>query len=243
MQAKLKAELPVLAATLGLRFHAGQKIKAKDLKKLRKRLKVQQAQQGIVFVHGKGKRKPVLQRAVETVEQYLVRQKKYDDYNHSFGGTKQLFKNRPGRHLPADERRPHEKRAVKTRLQCHLGGRRRIYRRCCDLSGTKRQSDLDSDAEKAPRNGLYQACSRCGIESEENYSWCEKNGLTAFIKPSNHDKAKTPKYKSDIGRRENMPYDAQSDCVKGTGLLTQIYISGLISQITYIDFFFLRSFS
>ncbi|MCG9968362.1 transposase [Pelotomaculum terephthalicicum JT] len=33
----------------------------------------------------------------------------------------------------------------------------------------------------------------------------------AFIKPANHDQAKTRKYKSDIGKRENMPYDAEND--------------------------------
>ena len=43
LQEKMKAELPTLAAEFGLRFYVGQKIKAKDLKKLRKRLKALQA--------------------------------------------------------------------------------------------------------------------------------------------------------------------------------------------------------
>jgi len=82
----MKEEMPTVAAELGLRFHTGPKVKAKeDLKKLRKRLKTLQAQQQIVFAHGKGQRKSILQRAVEAVEQYLTRQKGYDDYNHSFG--------------------------------------------------------------------------------------------------------------------------------------------------------------
>ncbi len=33
----------------------------------------------------------------------------------------------------------------------------------------------------------------------------------AFIEPANHDRAKTRKYKSDIGKRENMPCDAKND--------------------------------
>lgn len=33
----------------------------------------------------------------------------------------------------------------------------------------------------------------------------------AFIKPANHDRAKTRKWRSDIDRRENMPYDAEND--------------------------------
>ena len=57
MQEKMKQELPAIAAAFSLRFWVGEKIRAKDLKKLRKRLKQLQAQEGIVFVHGPGKRK------------------------------------------------------------------------------------------------------------------------------------------------------------------------------------------
>lgn len=38
MQEKMKNELPKLAAEFNLRFHVGEKIRAKDLKKLRKQL-------------------------------------------------------------------------------------------------------------------------------------------------------------------------------------------------------------
>lgn len=83
MQEKMKTELPKLATKFGVRFHAGEKIRAKDLKKLRKRLYALKAD--MEFVQGKGKRKSPLQKAIETVEEYLARQKKFDDYNHSFG--------------------------------------------------------------------------------------------------------------------------------------------------------------
>lgn len=59
--------------------------------------------------------------------------------------------------------------------------------------------------------GYTQPVADSGYESEENYTWCENNGQLAFIKPANHERAKTRKYKSDIGRRENMPYDPESD--------------------------------
>ena len=85
MQMRMKAELPVLSERFGLRFWFGEKVRAKDLKKLRKRLKVLQIQQGIEFVSGRGKHKTELQKAIETVEGYIARQKRYDDYNHSFG--------------------------------------------------------------------------------------------------------------------------------------------------------------
>ena len=51
-----------------------------------------------------------------------------------------------------------------------------------------------------------------GYESEENYLYIESNSQIAFIKPNNYEKAKTRKYKKDIGRMENMAYDEEKDC-------------------------------
>ena len=50
-----------------------------------------------------------------------------------------------------------------------------------------------------------------GYESEENYSGLEGNEQTAFLKPANYEASKKGKYKKDIGRVENMVYDAQTD--------------------------------
>ena len=50
-----------------------------------------------------------------------------------------------------------------------------------------------------------------GYESEENYVFLDKNRQLAFIKPSNYERSKTRKYKSDIGRMENMSYDEAGD--------------------------------
>jgi len=59
--------------------------------------------------------------------------------------------------------------------------------------------------------GYSRITTDAGYESEENYSYLEENGQLAFIKPSNYEQSKTKKYKSDIGRRENMPYDSEAD--------------------------------
>ena len=45
--------------------------------------------------------------------------------------------------------------------------------------------------------------------------------LSLFVKPSNHEQKKKRKYKNDIGRRENMAYDAEKDeytCAQGQKL-------------------------
>jgi len=61
-----------------------------------------------------------------------------------------------------------------------------------------------------------------GYESEENYYYVDgSEQLSLFVKPSNHEQKKKRKYKNDIGRRENMPYDAEKDeytCAQGKKL-------------------------
>lgn len=211
LQEKMKAQLPILAAEFGLRFHAGQNIKAKELKKLRKRLKTLQTKQRIVFVHGKGQRKTPLQRAVEMVEDYLARQKKYNDYNHSFGERNSFSKiDRDATFMRMKE--DHMRNGqLKPGYNVMLAVDAEYI-----VSAMISQERSDSQTfipmlQTLKRFGYTKPVADAGFESEENYTWCEKNEQVAFIKPTNYEKAKTRKYRSDIGRRENMPYDESSD--------------------------------
>jgi hypothetical protein len=60
-----------------------------------------------------------------------------------------------------------------------------------------------------------------GYESEENYSFLEDHKMAAVIKPANYEISKTRKYRKDISRKENMPYDPEGDfytCMNGCQL-------------------------
>ncbi|MBR2674331.1 MAG: transposase, partial [Mogibacterium sp.] len=60
-----------------------------------------------------------------------------------------------------------------------------------------------------------------GYESEENYTFLEDHKITAMIKPANYEISKTRKYRKDISRKENMPYDPEGDfytCMNGCKL-------------------------
>ena len=60
-----------------------------------------------------------------------------------------------------------------------------------------------------------------GYESEENYHYLQNNGQQSYIKPSNHEKAKSKAYQNDISKAENMDYDENSDsytCHRGKKL-------------------------
>lgn len=211
LQETMKRELPILAAQFGLRFYVGQTIKAKNLKKLRKRLKTLQLEQGIVFVRGKGQRKTPLQRALEKVEDYLSRQKQYDDYNHSFGDRNSFSKtDRDATFMRMKEdhmRNGQLKPGYNVTLAVDAE-----YIVAAKISQERSDSQtLIPMLETLKELGYTKPVADAGFESEENYTWCEENGQRAFIKPTNYDSAKTRKYKSDIGKRENMLYDAQSD--------------------------------
>ena len=209
MQEKMKKELPKLAAEFNLRFHVGEKIRAKELKKLRKRLYALKGD--IQFVRGKGKRKSPLQKALETVEDYLTRQKKFDDYNHSFGNRNSFsktdrdatFMRMKEDHMKNGQLKPAYNATLAVDAEYLVGA-----------MISQERSDTGTFIpmmKKLHSLGYTKPVADAGFESEENYTWCEENGQLAFIKPANHDQSKTKKYKSDIGKRENMPYDAEND--------------------------------
>ena len=209
MQEKMKIELPKLAAQFGLRFHTGEKVRVKDLKKLRRRLYALRGNEE--FVRGKGKRKSLLQKGVESVEGYLARQKQYDDYNHSFRDRNSFsktdrdatFMRMKEDHMKNGQLKPAYNTTLAVDAEYIVG-----------VMISPERSDMGTFIpmmEKLRSLGYTKPVADAGFESEENYTWCEKNEQLAFIKPANHDRAKTRKYKRDIGKRENLPYDAEND--------------------------------
>ncbi len=59
---------------------------------------------------------------------------------------------------------------------------------------------------------VLNARADAGYESLENYLYLDENGQTCFIKPANYHQKKKAKFKKQIGRVENMTYDADEDC-------------------------------
>ena len=51
-----------------------------------------------------------------------------------------------------------------------------------------------------------------GYERLGNYLFLESNGQLSFIKPANYEYQKSAKHKKQLGRMENMTYDADEDC-------------------------------
>lgn len=55
------------------------------------------------------------------------------------------------------------------------------------------------------------ATADAGYERQSNYLYLEANGQLSFIKPANYEQQKSKSFKKQIGRMENMAYDAEDD--------------------------------
>ena len=65
------------------------------------------------------------------------------------------------------------------------------------------------------------ATTDAGYERFSNYLYLEANGQLSFIKPANYEQQKSSGFKKQIGRMENMSYDAEEDsytCAQGRKL-------------------------
>lgn len=79
---------------------------------------------------------------------------------------------------------------------------------------------LESYGRVKPKNLIADS----GYGSEENYAFCEKENMEAFIKYNTFEKEQKKSWSKEIGRVENMTYDEEMDewiCAKGKHLTFQ----------------------
>ncbi len=132
-----------------------------------------------------------MQRAIETVDEYLKRQKQYDDYNHSFGDRNSFSKT----DRDATFMRMKEDHMKNGQLKPGYNVTAAVdseYIVTAMLSPERSDSQtLIPMLEKLKWLGYTKPVADAGFESEENYTYCEENGQLAFIKPANHEKSQT----------------------------------------------------
>jgi transposase len=177
-------------------------------------LKEKQTDGKIEFVSGKGKRKTELQRATETMEEFLEKQKKYDRYNELFDGRNSFSKTDTDAtfmHMKEDHMRNSQ---LKPGYNVQIGVEAEYI---VGLAISSERSDqltlipfLEKLLENLPKR--YQhIVADAGYESEENYVYLEKQKQKSFIKPQTYEAMKKRSYSKIIGKRENMIYDAEKD--------------------------------
>ena len=227
LMAKIAEEWEKLEERNGLHKTCRNKIQTHHVKKLLKQLKTQAKGQGMVFVHGKGKRKQPLQRDIETVSEWLRRMKEYQKSLHICGERGSYSKTDPDAtfmhvkedHMKNGQLKPCYNVNVAAASEYVIGSY--LSTDCTDTN------TLIPFTKRLPMDKIHKIVADAGYESEENYTYFESLEHTdAYIKPANHEQKKRKKYRTDPGRRENMTYLAETDeyiCTQGKHLiLTEI---------------------
>lgn len=173
-----------------------------------------QKTRNICFVHGRGKRKPQLQRDMEALDALLARKAKYEEYNSTFKGRNSFSKTDPDATFMRmkDDHMKNGQLKPGYNLQLAVEGGYIVGADIC----AERSDELAlagllnrMDASLHRRHAVVVA--DAGYESEENYKLLEERGQAAYIKPQNYEKSKTRKYRSNAYLRDNMPYDPETD--------------------------------
>lgn len=242
---KIAEELPGLLEKSGAGLRAPKEITVQRLKKLRKQLYAKKEHLQIEFVYGKGHRKSWLQRGIETITRWLERLKRYNLDVHICGERNSYsktdydatFMHMKEDHMKNGQLKPGYNANVATVGEYIVGN----YI-SADRTDVKTFIPfLEKLCQKYP---VKRVVVDSGYESEENYKYVdESEQLSLFVKPSNHEQKKSRKYKSDIGRRENMVYNKEKDeytCAEGKHLEAvstkrKKNKSGYISEVTVYE--------
>ena len=220
---KIAKELPKLLKSSDTGIIAPSVVTVQRLKRLRKNLYAKKQEQNVAFVKGRGHRKSGLQKAIETINEWLEKLKRYNLDIHICGDRNSYSKTDPDAtfmhmkddHMKNGQLKPGYNVNVATVSEYIVGN----YI-SADRTDTKTFIPfLDKLCQNHP---VRRIVVDAGYESEENYNYVDgSEQLSLFVKPSNHEQKKKRKYKNDIGRRENMDYDAEKDeyiCAQGRKL-------------------------
>jgi len=227
-QAKLLEKMALLVQecveTYGLKKIWHGQVKEKHLEKVIRQLYRIKEDEGIEFVHGSGKRKTQLQRHVEELEEASDRLKEYSRKLSILGERNSYSKTDPDATFMRMKEDAMLNGQLKPAYNLQLGVDSGYI---SWLTLSPRPTDTMTlipflkglEASLGHRYPVVVA--DAGYESEENYSFLEDHKMAAVIKPANYEISKTRKYKKDISRKENMPYDLEGDyytCMNGCKL-------------------------
>ena len=179
----------------------------------------------IDFVSGKGRRKSEEQRQWETLDGLRQRWKECEESLHIMGDDRNSYaKTDPDAtfmrmkedHMRNGQLKPAYNVQIAVNSEYITG--LEVFSNRTDF-GTL--VPFLSRMQMMHRAKYKEVTADAGYESLENYLFLEQNGQTSFIKPTNYEAKKTTKYRKQIGRIENMRYDAEEDvflCAEGRRL-------------------------
>ena len=218
----------------GLREIWHGQVKEKHLSKILRKLYKIKDEEGIEFVHGSGCRKTQLQKHIELLEEYSARLKEYSRKLEVLGDRNSYSKTDPDATFMRMKEDAMLNGQLKPAYNLQLGvdsGYISWLTLSPKPTDTSTLIPFLTGMEISLKHRYPVVVADAGYESEENYSYLEDRGISAMIKPANYEISKTRKYKQDISRRENMPYNPDGDyytCKNGC----RLYAHGIHHQRT-----------
>ena len=198
----------------GIRVAYDDQVTIRTMKRLRKQLKKIQSEEGILFVHGIGKRKSRIQKSIEQLDEYLGKMKEYTKHIHVCGDRNSYSKTDPDATFMRMKEDAMRNGQLKPAYNIQHGVDSE-YITWIDISS--KTTDTGTlipflrDMDRHLGFKYSEIVADAGYESEENYLFMEDNGQTSYIKPMNYEISRTRNYRSDPGRWESMDYDKELD--------------------------------
>ena len=177
---------------------------------------LEEAAQGIQFVHGSGKRKSPEQKNWESLHRLLERWQTYEQQLAVMGETRNsyaktdedaTFMRMKEDHMRNGQLKPGYNVQIAVNSEYITG-----IEAFSDRSDVRTFQPFMRCLERFQETRYEEVVADAGYESLDNYLYLESNGQTCFIKPANYDQKKSRKFKKQIGRVENMTYDPEEDC-------------------------------
>ena len=226
LQEKIKKTFEEIHENLDIRIaNIDQKISVDYASKILDKLENIKKENSTEFVYGKGKRKSKLQKYYESIQEFIEKQIKYDNYNSIFDGRNSFsktdkdatFMHMKDDHMQNGQLKPGYNIQIGVEGE-YIVGIDISSERSDQLTFIPFLDKLEKDLPKKFENVIADA----GYESEENYMYLSKHNQKSYIKPQNYEKSKNKKFKVDISKRENMIYDEENDyyiCAYGNKLV------------------------
>ena len=180
---------------------------------------------GIVFVHGTGKRKSEAQKEWEALDSLRCRWREYEEKLVVMGnGRNSYSKTDPDATFMRMKDDHMRNGQLKPGYNVQIGVNSEY------ITGIDVFSDRTDYGTMVPFLKTMQqkhgkkyksATADAGYERLGNYLFLESNGQMSFIKPTNYEQRRSTSFKKQIGRMENMAYDAEDDsytCSQGRKL-------------------------
>ena len=191
------------------------KVRKKHVKSTLKKLKRLAFEAGLEFVSGRGSKKTQLQRDIEALEEALDKIKEYESKLHICGSRNSYsktdndatFMHMKDDHMMNGQLKPayNVQHAVNSGFIAAV----KIFPNPTDVLTLK---PFVEQMKESLDFRFKRIVADSGYESEENLKYLEREGIEAYIKPANYEQTGTKKFAEQIGRKENMSYDADEDC-------------------------------